>query len=153
MPLRKHNEELDEDPETTRLLLDGDPFTGVLVPVPGSPHRWESEYQDGLPHGHFRSWWPSGQTKSLQESRWGSLHGFYKRWYEKGNLEEESVYELGICKHRKRWDEEGNLIEEYTLEEGSKYHGLLLAYRKSCYGHEGEERGDEILPGFEGPEE
>ncbi|QGJ70920.1 Hypothetical protein PBC10988_26230 [Planctomycetales bacterium 10988] len=143
MALRKHQEQLEHDTEYDRLLLDGEPFAGTLIPTPTDPDRWEEEYRNGLPHGWYRLWWRSGHLRSLRHHKWGWMHGSYQNWYENGQIEEESEYELAICKRRKRWDEEGNLVEDYVLHGNSRDHESLLAMRKAYYGHTGEERGDE----------
>ncbi|QGJ70919.1 Hypothetical protein PBC10988_26220 [Planctomycetales bacterium 10988] len=153
MVLQRYEQELDYYPETNQMLLDGEPFTGIVVSSPSDPRRAEQEYRNGVLHGRSQGWWQSGQPEFLWDTKWGSLHGIGKEWYQNGQLREEGEYEIGICKRRKCWDKEGNLVEDYVLDQDSQGYRILLNFRRFTYGHEGEERGNEIIPGFEDPEE
>jgi len=73
--------------------------------------RGEMEYEDGIPHGRFEVWSPSGQKTIQGAYRNGKEHGLWTNWHENGRMGKKSEFDNGRPTGEwKQWDEEGNLL-------------------------------------------
>ena len=63
--------------------------------APPEGHRVWCETEDGVSHGPFRAWYPSGGKKSEGAFVRGEAHGEWVTWYEGGKLRSRGSYEHG----------------------------------------------------------
>lgn len=105
---------LEEDGDL--VLHQGSPFTGIAYELylNGSPCH-EASYRDGLPHGYWRDWYPSGQLKFESECLAGLKHGKTTRWYESGAVHIASEYEFGIETRYLEQSEQGKKLVDRVL--------------------------------------
>ena len=113
--------ELVPDDDGTRMLYDGDLFTGTSFETwPDGTPREEIEFDDGLRHGVVREWYANGQLKREARYRHGAAHGNHRGWYESGQLESDATYELSVLVSRRRYDESGRVVEDFRLAEDDR---------------------------------
>lgn len=76
--------------------------------APPEGHRVWCETEDGISHGPFRAWYPSGTKKSEGAFERGEAHGEWVTWYEDGKLRSRGNYENGkVVGDWTRLDREG----------------------------------------------
>jgi antitoxin component YwqK of YwqJK toxin-antitoxin module len=99
------------------VTFEGKPFTGIAYEIANDGHLIsEITYIEGIQNGPDISWHFNGKLESEGENKWNRPHGFFKEWYESGQLKMEGLTELGYVIWRKQYDEEGNLTSEYKIE-------------------------------------
>lgn len=115
--------------EDSLVFYKGNPFTGVLFSryEDGSTLE-EQEFENGLPHGISKEFYPGGQLKRQWYARKGRAEGLLTEFYENGEKKLEETREFGIVLSRARWDPQGNLVEVNELDPSSH----KFAYIEEC---------------------
>lgn len=68
---------------------------------------YEAEYEKGLQHGKFVSFYPDGAKESEGSMNEGNLHGNVVYYHPNGQKKSRYDYENGKATGRKNWDEKG----------------------------------------------
>lgn len=61
-----------------RLLHEGIPFTGEALEILDDRLTHQEFYENGVPHGAVRAWWPDGTPKSEGQVRHGLPYGTFR---------------------------------------------------------------------------
>ncbi|NEW52266.1 hypothetical protein GV792_19700 [Nocardia cyriacigeorgica] len=97
--------------EDERLLHQGQPFTGEAVEILEDQLTYQEFYENGVPHGSVREWWPDGTPKSEGQVRHGLPYGTFREWHENGRLAIEKKFgDRGQLVTVDKWDEHGSRI-------------------------------------------
>ncbi len=108
------------------------PFNGKAVERNKNETVVESiDYHAGKKHGFFRKWFDNGQLSFEAVYTKGRLNGSSKTWWKDGALRSESYYDLGIVHGvQKQWYRSGALFKERNLIDG-KESGLQRTWREN----------------------
>ena len=72
----------------------------------------EVEYLNGILHGTWKEYYPSGKIKSITEYKFDKKDGLQIIYYENGNKKNQTSFKEGIqSSERLRWTPVGKLIE------------------------------------------
>lgn len=75
---------------------------------------------DGVKHGAYREWWPSGTPRLDTAYRAGQQHGRFTRWFESGQLAEQGELRDGLRVGAWRtWYPDGRVERELDHRDGS----------------------------------
>ncbi|MBL7224213.1 MAG: hypothetical protein ISS72_10190 [Candidatus Brocadiae bacterium] len=95
--------------------------------LPSGQKCMELDYEDGMPHGHFRTWYREGQRRAVGYYERGKEHGASTLWYPTGQTWESSTYDHGVRHGRHReWNTQGKLIADGTYRHGKRWAGTFL---------------------------
>ena len=95
-------------------LYKGEPFTGLAYESYQGLRLSETRYEKGAKQGLARRWYP-GTEQLYYELHYAqnTLHGINRKWYENGQLKNESREEYGVTLWRSTWDQQGEQLESY----------------------------------------
>ena len=79
--------------------------------------------KDGVKHGRFQRWYPSGQIHEEYNLFKKQRHGLQRSWYPNGQLRLEANFRKGICINAKTWTISGAIAS--TVEEGT---GIMVLF-------------------------
>jgi antitoxin component YwqK of YwqJK toxin-antitoxin module len=108
---------------------DSKKYNGIVFEKFDSYIASEFEVKDGLKNGIETLYYKNGVKESCSEYKNGLLDGLTKNYYETGELEEEVIFEYGICVSHKLYDKNGNIKEEKEIDKNSFDYKLLEKYR------------------------
>ena len=79
-------------------LLDGEPFTGVVVRYAkdGTTLQTRWEMKEGKMHGLIQEWHPNGVQSAETNFVDGKRHGENRYWYTDGKLQKLQIYEHDV---------------------------------------------------------
>ncbi len=105
-------------------------FTGVaFTQNKDGTLKCEVTYQNGLPWGPTKEWYPSGQPLVDSTLVMGALHGRAREWHANGQIAEDGEYEYGLTLWEKNWDENGQIVHDYQMKETDPDYQTLQRYR------------------------
>lgn len=128
------------------LLLNGTPFSGLVIERDGDKLRSKTPYRKGQRHGRAYAYHPDGRLAYEKLFRNGNREGTHRGWWPNGTLqfaytyehdlfegEETSYYKNGVraeLRHYRKgreegqqttWNGDGQIVSNYTMKEGKLY--------------------------------
>ena len=98
------------------------PFDGVYDVVENG-ERLKMEIKNGLEHGRWQRWYPSGKIHEEYNLVKKQRNGLQRSWYPNGQLMLEANFRNGLCLNAKTWTISGAVAS--TVTNGS---GTLLLF-------------------------
>jgi antitoxin component YwqK of YwqJK toxin-antitoxin module len=106
-------------------------YTGRVVEYYAGNKVAEFEVVDGVKSGQEIRYFPGKKVNSILNFNDGLLDGEVKHFYENGTLEEDAVFEKGVCIKSKTYNQDGDEVDCYLIDETSADFKWLEYLRKS----------------------
>ena len=119
-------------PELGLVLYKDQPFSGTSISYFSNRVKARTiDYLAGKKHGYYRKWFESGQLSFESAYTHGKKHGVTKSWWANGNVRSASNFEHGVAQGLQlQWYKSGAIFKRMQLVDGRE-DGLQRAWREN----------------------
>ena len=130
-PLRTNIDDLETemDQEAQLYYTDGQPYTGIVYEMLQDQLDVEYEVIDGMKNGREVEYYPSGKIRTVCTYKSNLLDGPLTHYFENGIVQEQALFEKGVCIESTSFNGSGNVVATEALKLGSPSYNWLQYLR------------------------